>query len=209
MKKIISFDLDGTLVDGRYGNVVWNHGIPEEYAKKYSISFDDAKELIINKYRAVGDANLLWYDIEYWLKKFQLTITAQTLLDRFESYIRLCSHVPSVLEKLRGKYILVVASNAARLFVEKELASTGIAHHFTHIISATTDYLMVKKEERFYKKLCQELNILPHEIVHVGDHPDFDYETPMSLGIESYCVSSDGRLHENMIHNLKELLDRL
>jgi len=35
MKKIVSFDLDGTLVDAGYGDVVWNHGIPEEYAKRH------------------------------------------------------------------------------------------------------------------------------------------------------------------------------
>ncbi|OPY68322.1 MAG: hypothetical protein A4E62_02077 [Syntrophorhabdus sp. PtaU1.Bin002] len=42
MKKIISFDLDGTLVHGKYGDIVWNQGIPEEYADKYGFTFDEA-----------------------------------------------------------------------------------------------------------------------------------------------------------------------
>ena len=28
MKKIISFDLDGTLVHGKYGDIVWNQEYP-------------------------------------------------------------------------------------------------------------------------------------------------------------------------------------
>ena len=50
MKKVVSFDLDGTLVDAGYGDVVWNRGIPEEYAKKYCISFEEAKVLIRKQY---------------------------------------------------------------------------------------------------------------------------------------------------------------
>lgn len=218
MKKVISFDLDGTLVDAGYGDIVWNHGIPEEYAKKYSISIEEAKDYIINRYKSVGDGDILWYEIQYWLNKFDLPVSANELLDRFESYIKPLPHAIDVLKNLGKRYMLIVASNAARIFVEKELECAGLGAFFIHVVSATTDYGMVKKTAAFYKRLCSTLNIEPSEIVHVGDHPVFDFDAPLSLGIEAYYLNSPGsgaryqgqaKKHENVIHSLRELLDKI
>jgi HAD superfamily hydrolase (TIGR01493 family) len=209
MKKIISFDLDGTLVDAVYGDKVWNHGVPEEFADEYAIPFEKAKELVRSEYLSMGDARLEWYDINYWLDRFNLTVTADELLARYESYIELLPFAREVLETLEQKYTLIIASNAARIFVEKEISYAGIGSHFRHVISATSDYGIVKKGDLFYKTLCEELNIFPHEIVHVGDHKIFDFEAPANFGIESYHVHNEGNGHERVIPNLKALLDRL
>jgi putative hydrolase of the HAD superfamily len=217
MKKIISFDLDGTLVHGKYGDMVWNHGIPEEYSRKYGMSFEDAKKLIRAQYEEVGEANIEWYHIELWLRKFDLNIPAKSLLDRYESYIELFSDTREVLEALTETHTLIVASNAARIFVDKELSYTNLSSHFTHIISATSDYRMVKKEKGFYEKLCATLNISPHEIVHVGDHRVFDFETPSQLGIDAYHFVPDQEETRDQsqgnngktLHRLSELLDKL
>lgn len=191
MKKIISFDLDGTLVNAIFGDMVWNHGIPLEYSKKNNMSFGEAKNLIRKQYEAVGDADLLWYEIDRWLEKYQLSVTAGELLQRYESQIEPILYAQEVLEYLDQKYILVIASNAPRIFVDKELDYTGFRRYFTRIISATSDCKMVKKEERFYQWLCEALQVLPDEIIHVGDHPVFDHDVPSRVGIESYCLMSD------------------
>jgi FMN phosphatase YigB (HAD superfamily) len=214
MKKVISFDLDGTLVNARYGDMVWNHGIPSEYSKKFNIPFHEAKTLIRGYYESVGDGDLLWYEIDYWLEKFHIPTSSEELLKRYESQIEPMPYAGEALETLGEKYALIIASNAARCFVEKELDYTGFSQCFAHIVSATTDYKMVKKEERFYKKLCENLRIGPSELVHVGDHPIFDYDIPSGLGIESYYLASEqaGISHLNgrrTIKSLRELLGRL
>lgn len=217
MKKIISFDLDGTLVHGRYGDMVWNQGIPEEYSVKYGIPVEEAKRLIRAQYEAVGEANIEWYNIDYWLRKFRLAVEADALLERFESFIEPFPDTMEVLNALMTRYTLVVASNAARIFVEKELGYTNLSRYFSHIVSATTDFGMVKKEEGFYERLCTTLNISPHEVVHVGDHPIFDFEAPQRFGIEAYHLAYDQTPLDGdvptgngyVIHRLKELLDKI
>ncbi len=209
MIKIISFDLDGTLVNGLYGEMVWNHGVPEVFAQKYGISFDEAKKLTRGEYESVGDGRLEWYNIDYWLDRFDLSVSPRELLDRYESYIELLPFAREVLNYLQEKYMLVIASNAARIFVEKEISHTGIGGHFTHIVSATSDYKIVKKGDSFYRTLLEQLGVAPHEIAHVGDHKIFDFEAPSRFGIESYHLCADGNGHERVISSLKALLDRL
>jgi len=218
MKKVISFDLDGTLVNAGYGDMVWNYGIPLEYSKKYGVSLDEAKALIRKQYESVGDGDLLWYEIDYWLTRFQLPVLPEDLLKLYEPFIEPIPYARKVLNILGQKYTLIIASNAARIFVEKELDHIDFRHYFAHIISATTDYKMVKKEEEFYGRLCERLQVVPSEVVHVGDHPVFDHDIPSGLGIESYylvsgqAAGSTDTPHHNgrsIIKSLKELLEKL
>lgn len=209
MKKVISFDLDGTLVQGKFGDMVWHHGIPGKYAEKYGVRFEDAQRLILKEYEIIGDTNLLWYDVEYWIAKFGLPLSAHELLDAYVMHIELTPHALEVLHRLKARYRLVLASNASRIFVEKELAHAGLANYFEYVVSATSDLGMVKKEERFYHRLATSLGVSPGDLIHVGDHPVFDYEVPRSLGIECYHYNPSGKSNGNVINDLRELLRRL
>jgi len=215
VKKVISFDLDGTLVDAAFGDMVWNHGMPTEYARAYNMAFEDARSYIRGEYESVGDGDIMWYEIEHWLKRFRLDVSASYLLESYESHIALCPHAGEVIQALGDKYTLVIASNAARIFVEKELAHTGLTGSFTRIISATTDYGMIKKEEGFFRRLCNEMGVSVEDLVHVGDHPVFDHDVPAGLGIESYHINGQGAadgdkmIRRRTITDLKELLEVL
>lgn len=216
MKKVISFDLDGTLVDIEFGNKVWHEGIGGKFAETYRVDRDLAEEWVRKAYAAIGDRNLVWYDIDYWLRRFNLPVSAADLLDAYSASIRLLPDVKEVLDALVGRYELVIASNAARVFIEKELEKTGIASYFSRIVSATSDYGIVKKDVAFYRRLCSEMAVVADEVVHVGDHPTFDLQIPLEFGIDAYCIVWErepaglvGADNVRIIHDLKELLDRL
>jgi putative hydrolase of the HAD superfamily len=172
----------------------------------------------MKEYASVGDSSILWYKIEYWLRRFDLHITAGELLKKYETFIEPIAGAKEVVERLNENYTLIIASNAARIFVEKELEYTGLARHFSHSISATTDYNMVKKEAAFYKKVCNMLNVLPEELIHVGDHEIFDFKVPSDMGIEAYYFNNSGPGNGDkepeekggrVIKNLLELLDKI
>jgi len=80
MIKIISFDLDGTLVKSTYADKVWLEGLPTLYSKEKNIPLQQAKERIYTLYKEVGEDKKEWYDIDWWFKKFDLKGSWQNLL---------------------------------------------------------------------------------------------------------------------------------
>lgn len=208
--RIISFDLDGTLVTDEFSQTVWHHGMPALYAEHYSCSFDRARALVIREYDAVGDDALEWYDIQHWLRHFNLNTDWKSLLAKFTHYIRIYPEVHEVLDHLSRRYELMITSNAAREFLNTELETAGIAPYFKHVVSATSDFHRVKKSRAFYHELCRMCGVGFDDLVHVGDHYRFDYLVPCELGIMSFYLDRSGkRAGPFMVGNLKEFVSRL
>jgi putative hydrolase of the HAD superfamily len=210
MPKIISFDMDGTLVDPEFTDWVWGHGIPTLYAEKAGLPFEEAKGFVVKEYLKVGEGAIEWYDIKYWFGFFQLAENWKVLMERYTDKIKVYPDVHPLLERLRDNYPLVLTSNAGREFIRMEMEATGLDRYFDRIFSATSDFGEVKKTAGFYRRICRILEARPQEIVHVGDHYEFDYLVPSSLGIRAFYLDrSDGQRGEFVISDLRELERRL
>lgn len=208
--KIISFDLDGTLVTDVFTQVVWHRGIPELYAEKYGCSLHDAQRFTLNEYNKVGDSAIEWYDLHYWLRLFDLDLDWKKLLNRFRSHITTYPEVEGVLSHLVKNHQLIITSNAAREFLNTEVEEASLAPYFRHIFSATSDFKEVKKTVSFYRRICSLLNVDCNQMVHVGDHYDFDYRTPQQLGITSYYLDRNGGAEgPRTVKDLSEFIRRL
>jgi HAD superfamily hydrolase (TIGR01549 family) len=210
MAKIISFDMDGTLVDPEFTDWVWGHGIPTLYAEKAGLPFEEAKGFVVKEYLKVGEGAIEWYDIKYWFRFFQLEESWKVLMERYADKIKVYPDVHPLLERLRDRYPLVLTSNAGREFIHMEMEATGLGRYFNQIFSATSDFGEVKKTAGFYQKICRILEASPQEIVHVGDHYEFDYLVPGSVGIHAFYLNrSDGRRGESIFSDLRDLEKRL
>jgi len=193
MPTIISFDMDGTLVDAEFTDWVWGHGIPALYSKKTGLSFEEAKDFVVKEYLKVGEGTMEWYDIKYWFQVFQLEESWEVLMERYTDKIKIYPDVHPLLERLRERHRMVLTSNAGREFIGMEMEATGLGKYFDRIFSATSDFGEVKKTAAFYQRICQILEARPQEIVHVGDHYEFDYLVPRSLGIQAFYLDRSGR----------------
>jgi len=208
--KVISFDLDGTLVESEFNEWVWGVGIPQLFAEKRRIPFEEAKEIVEGEYRKVGDGSLEWYDIKYWFNFFQLNASWKSLLNRFSHKIRTYPGVSRVLQDLSSRYRVIIISNAAREFIDMEVEVAELRRYFSKIYSATSDFGQIKKTAQFYGHICRLLRISPQEMVHVGDHWEFDYLVPKGLGIEALHIDrSWTRKGDDVIRDLAEVGERL
>jgi len=210
MIQIISFDMDGTLVESEYTDWVWHHGIPSLYAEKVGLSFQEAKDFVMGEYRKVGEASIEWYDIKYWFRLFQLKMGWKALMKRYVDKINVYPDVNRLLDRLRDQFRLVLTSNAGREFIDVEMEVTGLDRYFDRIFSATSDFQEVKKTPCFYRRICEISEVKPEEMVHVGDHYEFDYLIPRSLGIQAYYLDRSGQREGGaVLRDLGDLENRL
>ncbi|MDY6960059.1 MAG: HAD family hydrolase [Halobacteriota archaeon] len=189
--KVISFDMDGTLVDLKFVDLVWQEGIPLLYAKKEGIVFEEARERVRSEYKKFGEYAIEWYDITFWFDYFSFEESWEEMVDRYRHEIEVFAEVPKVLDALKDDYQLIVGSNATREFIDRELH--GYESYFKHTFSSTSDFDQVKKTSDFYANICNVMGVSPEEIVHVGDHWEFDYLAPRELGITSFFLDRDGK----------------
>ncbi|MEM2875502.1 MAG: HAD family hydrolase [Candidatus Bathyarchaeia archaeon] len=208
MIKVVSMDLEGTLVTLHFSDMVWNVGIPKLYAEQRELTFEDAKRVVFEEYQKIGDERREWYDINFWFKNLNLKGDWKGLMEAYRGELEVYHEVPEVLKTLSGRYRLILLSNSSREFIEFELKALGKG--FERVFSATSDFNTVKKSAQVYRMVCEILGVRPSEIVHVGDHYESDFLTPRTVGIKSFYLDRSGRTSgEWVVKDLNEFLERV
>jgi HAD superfamily hydrolase (TIGR01549 family) len=208
--EILSFDLDGTLVEHDFSTVVWREAIPALVAQQRGLPVEEAKQWVFRHYDEVGEGSLAWYDLSYWYERFGIEEDWRETLRRHRPLIRLFSEVRPVLEFLRANHRLLLLSNASRPFIQAEMEEGGLNGIFERVISATSDFCEVKKTREFYLRVCRVVGLDPSKLLHVGDHWEFDYLAPREAGIRAYFLDRAGQKDgPDVVRDLKEFAGRL
>ncbi len=147
-----------------------------------------------------------WYSVRYWIKHFELDADWKSLMLKYKQFIILYPDVKEVFSILKKKYKLILITNASRDRIEVKLEVLGLNDSFDHTFSATTDFVRSKAGANVFAKVAKILGLKPEEILHVGDHQDFDYEKPKSIGMNAILLDRSGKkTGPDIIHNLNEL----
>ena len=211
MKPIISFDVDGTLVKPDFNELIWFNVVPRLYARKQKIKIGKAKELIFQEYDKISENDARWYTLDFWLDYFSLGVKQEELLQRYAKTVSLYPDVVPTLNNLSKKYTLIVCSGMSREFIDVKLKKENIVKYFNHIFSAVSNFSLTKKEPYFYEKVCQELNVKPSHLIHIGDNYELDYLVPKKIGIKSFYLDRTNSIlkEKETIGSLQELIGRL
>jgi HAD superfamily hydrolase (TIGR01549 family) len=182
--KVISFDMEGTLATTEFSYAIWFEAIPGRYAEKYGLTFEQAQKIVFEEYGKVGDQKLDWYDVKYWFNVLDIG-RPETVIEHCRSRIRYFPETKDVLASLEGKYRLIVASAAPRDFLQH--LAKDIEPHFERVFSSISDFKQLKVRE-FYTKICQELNVIPNQVIHIGDNLQLDYNNATEAGIKAFYL---------------------
>lgn len=200
--KIVSFDVEGTLVTPDFSYAVWFEAIPQRYAEKNGINLELARKAVEEEYRKVGDQRLEWYDVRYWFDKLGLGMPAP-VMQRCENQVCYYPEVKEVLASLSERYSLVAASGSTRDFLQHLLQD--IEPYFSEIYSSITDYNQLKTSE-FYLKMCKAMRVAPEQVVHIGDNWQFDFVAPSEIGIQAFYLNRKQQTnHQNSVASLLQL----
>lgn len=191
MIKVLSIDLQGTLSNSNFSDYFWLEFLPQKYSEKFNVSLSFAKETLKNKFLEYGKYNILYYDDKYWsnylkfntleeLKKFNIQPTINNELYEFINSIE----IPKI-----------IISTTTNLFIEYELKSK--INDFKKIYSCVDYFNVGGKSKDVFLSICEELNVKPNEVLHIGDSKTMDVENAQQAGVNAI-------LYENDINKLKE-----
>ena len=197
--KIISFDLDGCLSDNTFDDIFWDREIPKLVAHKKNISLEEAYKYVVDEYKRLWGKVDDWRNPNFWLKHFGLKETWEEIMEDLKKEIKHYGDSIPVLKKLREDYTLIITSHADRIFLDLKLKMEDLGSYFDYTFSTPSDFNNMKKDAEVYKKICKMLGVRPNEIIHIGDHYEFDYVVPMSVGIRSFLIDRSGKLKEDYV----------
>lgn len=183
MKKLVVFDLDGTLVDSTQDLATAVNATLDEIAPgTQALPTDVVRSLVGN-----GARNL----VEQSLLRAGLARPVDAVLARFLAHYRGClldttRLYPGVAEGLeavaaRPGVSLAVLSNKPGELCRAILAGLGVAHHFARIAGGG-DLPGRKPDPAVLLRLIAELGFRPDEALMVGDSP-VDVRTARAAGV--------------------------
>ena len=113
MIKVISFDLDGTLVDEKMDSLFWDHEIPKLYAEKHNMSLKQAKKFISNEYYKSDftQDDPEWYNPKPWFKRFNLDFDYKKIIESLKSEIKIYGDALQILFYLKSKGLRISRKN--------------------------------------------------------------------------------------------------
>ena len=185
--KVIAFDADDTLwVNEPYFRQTEDqfYELLSGYSSQHSLERELLKTEIENlALYGYGIKGFMLSMIETALKITDYKISAEAIgkilelgKQMLDQPIELLDGVEDVLQALKGKYRLVVATKGDLLDQERKLKKSGISHYFHHI------EIMSDKDDSNYLKLIKHLDIKPDELMMVGNSLKSDIIPVLNVG---------------------------
>ena len=207
--KVIAFDADDTLwVNEPYFRRAEEEfcNLLSEYLQPHALERELLKIEIGNlPLYGYGVKGFMLSMIETALKISDKTISLEhieKILDLGKNLLNepidLLAGVEEVLDTLKGKYRLVVATKGDLLDQERKLKKSGLSHYFHHI------EIMSEKDDANYHKLIKHLDILPENLLMVGNSLKSDILPVLNIG--GYAVHVPYHItwvHEQIEHTIE------
>ncbi|WP_161936174.1 HAD-IA family hydrolase [Thermodesulfovibrio aggregans] len=207
--KTVFLDMDGTILDKFYDDYFWEIYVPQKYAEKEGISFDEAQKILFSMYKA-EEGTLNWTDIDFWSMK-----TGLNIFQLKKEVAHLINPHPDAEDFLRfvnsnGKKVYLL-TNAHNRVMELKLKKTGFDKYF-HGTFTSFDIGYPKEKPEFWEELRKKIFFEPEysvfiddteEILHTAKNSGIKF--PILRAISSSKAKEKRSKHFITIKNFKEL----
>jgi len=148
----VLLDMDGTLLDLRFDNHFWQRIVPEHFANRENISFDDAVKHLEPIFKA-QEGLLNWYCLDYWSEELDIDIAK--LKVETQEHIKELPFTRAFLKAVKesGKRCVLV-TNAHADSLSIKMQKTGLVEFFDAIVSAH-DFGYPKEQQSFWQAFHQ------------------------------------------------------
>ena len=201
----VLLDMDGTLLDLNYDNVLWNQRLPERYAIRHGVCIAVARERL-ERHFAETRHSLDHYCLDYWARFTQLDLLA--LHHELAHLIRYRPHAEDFLSRVRGSgRRTILVTNAHRDGLAIKDTWTKLTGRFDFMVSSH-DFRAPKEAPEFWDRLdaqhpfdaTRTLLIddnaavldaaVQHGIAHIATVSQPDSSQPQRSGLRHYAFNT-------------------
>jgi phosphoglycolate phosphatase len=205
MKKLIIFDMDGTLVDSSITlvnaiNHVRNNLLLEPMSQENILG--KLNDHTINASKYFYEADSFKADHELWFSEYYKDNHKQELI--------LYKGIKELLDELKEKgFKLAIATNAYRISTKQSLIYLDIVDYFDAVV-CSDEVSRGKPYPEMLHKILDELNIKADEAIFVGDG-ERDEEASKNAHIDYIMVhwGFSNYQDEDAVHSITQLKEKI
>jgi len=207
-KKLISFDLQGTLSNSSFSDEFWLELLPTLYAEKNGITFLEASERLESAYQKTGKYHEAFYNHRIRLNEILGNWEFQDVIKRIESPAEIYADRMQLLDEIPGDIPVIIVSATTRDFIDHELGEHK--SKFFDTFSAIDDFSTPGKPPHIFEKVASMMEVAPQNCLHLGDCREMDYQNSTAAGWISYHLDkkkSPELVVQEMRHVIAEFLN--
>jgi len=179
-KPIIFFDMDGTLLDLAFDDLIWNTKLPERHAETHQCSLEHSQN-ILNAFYQQHNHTLCWYSSKYWSEKVGVDVL-QLQYD-FKDKITPRTDCFELLKQLKAQgYRCWLLTNADCAGLKLKLENVDLSPYFEVMISSE-EIGYSKEFIEFWQILQQKHPFDPQNACFVDD------TIPVLKGAEKFGIA--------------------
>ena len=163
----VLLDMDGTLLDLNYDNVLWNERLPERYATFHGLTMPAARERL-ERHFVETRHTIEHYCLDYWARFTQLDMLA--LHRELTHLIRYRPRAETFLAQLRAsgrRAVLVTNAHRGGLDIKNE--QTDLTRRLDHAVSSH-DFGAPKESPEFWRRLDAAMPFDPKRTLFIDDN---------------------------------------
>lgn len=212
MKKLIIFDMDGTLYNFKEGS------FRDSAFRKKVLS--NVKEFIKNRLQKTNEeVDLLLLEIEKeYGENISIALENKFNIDRYDffnivwdipakQYIHKCPELRALLEMFKTKFDFLLISDSPRIWIDHVLKELSINDLFENDNIYSGEGNLRKIFNNIFQVILKKYQVNPENCISIGDQEETDIISAKKLGMKTVFINNSGEKSLLTDYNVCSILE--